>query len=255
MHVLFDTTNARAIARHASYNALAALAVIQFANVDTRICRCGENKNYAWLEASQITSVLHALGAPVPPKGTKYNELVRMVREAVEATEWLLLPFTTEQLITQAQSLGAKEDRPYAIGAGDAPELVQAWHCDPQRNVKREDSSYWVTVSASGGAAVYAEQPSPPAAGTAKRSPSARSGPRAPTGTPTPREPRAAASGPATRPKAGTSTGKVWDVADACKARGLEGKELRAAVIAECEALAINSSTASVQFGKWKSSQ
>lgn len=72
---------------------------------------------------------------------------------------------------------------------------------------------------------------------------------------PAPR-PAQAPSGPATRPAAGTTTGRVWDIADnVCAHNKLEGKELRRKVIAECELAGINPSTASVQYGKWLSSQ
>lgn len=61
------------------------------------------------------------------------------------------------------------------------------------------------------------------------------------------------------RPKPGSSTGKVWDIADKVLAdhadMGLNAKELRATVIAQCEAEGINPSTAATQFGKWKKAQ
>lgn len=62
-------------------------------------------------------------------------------------------------------------------------------------------------------------------------------------------------SGPSQRPKAGSSTGKVWDIADeVCKTIS-DAKALRKAVIDRCVQEGINQSTASVQFGKWKNSQ
>lgn len=67
----------------------------------------------------------------------------------------------------------------------------------------------------------------------------------------TPREP----SGPSTRPKAGSSTGKVWDIADDVSKTITDAKALRKAVIDRCVQEGINQSTASVQFGKWKNSQ
>ncbi len=70
-----------------------------------------------------------------------------------------------------------------------------------------------------------------------------------------PREPAA----PSARPKAGTTTAKVWDIADAAlkavKGKVGDWKAFRNSVIALCGNEGINSSTASVQFGKWKSSQ
>lgn len=71
------------------------------------------------------------------------------------------------------------------------------------------------------------------------------------------KQPRAPAA-PSERPKAGTTTAKVWDIADALlktqKGKISDAKSFRTAVINECVEAGINSSTASVQFGKWKSS-
>lgn len=251
MFVLFDMTNVRALARHESFLALAALAVIQFPNVDTQITRCGDNRNYAWLTAKQMRAIAEAMGGKIPH--AVFGGCIDEFRALVEETPWLLLPFTTENLVMQAAQLGPAEDKPYAVTAGHTPERLTAWHCEPQRNTRREDSSQWIHF-ASGGAATAAPPP-PAAVAPAKRSPSARPAPAAPPGgTPAAPKPRAASTGPATRPKAGTSTGKVWDIADELSAK-LKDKELRKAVIERCEQEGINASTASVQFGKWKSSQ
>lgn len=69
-----------------------------------------------------------------------------------------------------------------------------------------------------------------------------------------PRAPRES-SGGSDRPKAGSTTGKVWDIADSLAATISDDKSLRKSVIAECEAQGINKSTASVQFGRWKNSR
>lgn len=70
---------------------------------------------------------------------------------------------------------------------------------------------------------------------------------------PTPREKTTGPATPAGRPKAGSTTGQVWDIADAIKAKNpdMDKKEIRNQVVAKCEAAGINKSTASVQFGKW----
>lgn len=79
-----------------------------------------------------------------------------------------------------------------------------------------------------------------------------------PTATPAaaaPKPPKApkAPREPSSRPAAGTSTGKVWDLADRLRAelgRLPTGKE----VVAAGEAEGLKAGTISVQFGKWKSS-
>jgi len=59
-----------------------------------------------------------------------------------------------------------------------------------------------------------------------------------------------AASSEPTRPKAGTSTGKVWDIADDLTQK-LGRKATRPEVVSACEVEGINASTASTQYGKW----
>lgn len=58
---------------------------------------------------------------------------------------------------------------------------------------------------------------------------------------------------PTARPAGGT-TKKVWDIADALKARNpsLSAKELRPKIIEACQEENINSSTAGTQYSKWK---
>lgn len=57
------------------------------------------------------------------------------------------------------------------------------------------------------------------------------------------------------RPKPGSTTGKVWDIADTISGTISDDKALRKAVITECEAQGINKSTASVQFGYWRNNR
>ena len=63
-----------------------------------------------------------------------------------------------------------------------------------------------------------------------------------------PREPGA----PPPRPKATSTTGRVWEIADRMLAAGATDRK---AVIAACEAEGINPSTASTHYGKWKASK
>lgn len=54
-----------------------------------------------------------------------------------------------------------------------------------------------------------------------------------------------------TRPKAGTKTGRVWEIADAQSAK-LEKPAPRKGVIEECMSEDINSATAATQYGRWR---
>jgi len=77
---------------------------------------------------------------------------------------------------------------------------------------------------------------------------------------PTPRAPRDPNAAPvaAGAPAAGSKTGRVWEIAEQvwlAAGSPSELKDVRKQIIAACEAEGINGSTASVQFGKWKSTK
>jgi len=58
------------------------------------------------------------------------------------------------------------------------------------------------------------------------------------------------------RPKSGSTTGKVWDIADEMQkgdsGLGYDSKEFRNCVIDQCIKEGINKATAATQFSKWK---
>lgn len=57
------------------------------------------------------------------------------------------------------------------------------------------------------------------------------------------------------RPAEGTTTGMVWDIADAIAVKSehaIGSKQLRAEIIAECSDEGIHPSTAATQYAKWK---
>lgn len=54
-----------------------------------------------------------------------------------------------------------------------------------------------------------------------------------------------------TRPKDGTTTGRVWTIADEISAKNKE-PATRKEVIEACQAEDINPSTAATQYGKWR---
>ena len=66
-----------------------------------------------------------------------------------------------------------------------------------------------------------------------------------------PRAPRA----PGERPKATSTTGKVWEIADRFFTDDGDWKTMRAKIMAACEAEGINSATAATQYSKWKGSK
>jgi len=54
-----------------------------------------------------------------------------------------------------------------------------------------------------------------------------------------------------TRPKAGTKTGRVWEITDAQSAN-LGSPAPRKGVLEECVAEDINAATAATQYGRWR---
>lgn len=97
-----------------------------------------------------------------------------------------------------------------------------------------------------------------PIAGTPVPQPKPSSVPYAhPSKKPSPRVKEGAPQPPATRPKAGTATGRVWEVADEVLATmgTSDPKALRAEVLARCTTEGINPATVQVQFGKWRGSK
>lgn len=272
MHVLIDTSNYRALARHDSPKALAALALIQFNNIDSVILPVAANKSYSVFDAGQLASIATSVGVDLSGV-TAYPAKLKAVRSALETLEWLALPFTSEDLQAQAYGLNPKFDGPLAYdpNSNEAREL-EAWHVEPQRNRARQDSPHWIAFRAGLGYGAGVTTPETlahlqgstgacPADVAERMAPSGarRSPPKRPAATPAapkaPKAPRAPAA-PGTRPKEGTSTGKVWEAGDAVHARdaSLTGKDLKAAVMEECSKLGVNPGTVNVQFGKWKAS-
>lgn len=262
MYILIDITNNVAIARHDSRKALAALALIQFANVDTVIIAGNQSKAFSIFDSNQQVGIMDSLGMTLDPE-TSYPEKIKALRAALENADHLTLPYTTAQLEDQAYCLAGSDDRPYAFDPqGNAPKRLASWHFEPQRNRKRSDSTFWCMFSAGlgypPGKAPAQAQPTARAsasAGSSRKAPPKPSAARtsAPAKPATPKRPKA----PGARPKAGTATGKIWDLADALWDPNPEQdlKAFRAALVAAGEKEGINPGTIGVQFSKWKASK
>jgi hypothetical protein len=147
--LLVDTTNGRALARHDSWIGVSALAYIQFANCDTLITRLGENKGFSAYDSDMLRSIYVAAGGKAGDVATAaYPTLISAVRKLMEASDWLILPFTVEQLQTQAWKIKPTDSRPYAFNPnGETPDLLPKWHSAPQRNRERYECQHWVNFS------------------------------------------------------------------------------------------------------------
>lgn len=246
MHILIDTTNGRALARHESYRALCALHYIQFANVDALIIRCGTNRAYGPLSREQVESCLRYAGVTEYPP--EYSDQIKALRAALEDAPWLLLPFDTKELDWQAYAVNPQDDRPLAYNPhGDLPMLVQTWSAEPQVNRKRIDSSFWVNFAsgnpsgesrpvelpeASAGGRVR-KRNSPPTSpqedttmATAKKATKKTAAKKTAPAKKTPAAPaKKSTTGPVDekngvkRPKPGGNTAQVWDACDALHAK------------------------------------
>lgn len=146
MFLLVDLDNKRALAKHESFLGCAALAYIQFANADTVILNIsyGENKSYTVLDGAVLRGMAEALGTPAPA-GASYGALVKHVRPLVEAADYLVLPFPTEQLYRQAAGIPPSSSTPFAFNpAAEFPDKLAKWHAPPHRSRSRHESAHWV---------------------------------------------------------------------------------------------------------------
>lgn len=78
--------------------------------------------------------------------------------------------------------------------------------------------------------------------------------PPAPEPAPEPKTPKPSGVKISGRPKDGSTSAKIWGIADALKEEkpDYNSADFRAQVVAKCKELGINGSTANTQFGKWK---
>jgi hypothetical protein len=146
MYTLIDCTNKFAIARHAEYKALAALAYIQFANVETTIVPLGENKGFAQFEHDELVGIGRNLGIKVPAAtASNYGATIKQVRAAIESAENLELPFGLDKLMYQANSIHPDCMLPRAFDPSDGinvAKFVARWCVGPQENRARKESTY-----------------------------------------------------------------------------------------------------------------
>ena len=157
MYALIDTTNLRALARHVEYMALAALAYIQFANVGTTIVPLDTRRELAQFSREEMAAIATGLGyvaTPPPVEGEAYSYLLKTVHHLLSTVPWLEVPVPKEVLLFQAGCIDRNSDNPRSFvlptsyggnpSAGENPEpgYPQRWAVNPQRNVRRCDSSY-----------------------------------------------------------------------------------------------------------------
>lgn len=142
MHVLIDCTNYEVIATHEHARALCAIAYIQYANVDTVVMPCDENRPFAQFTAEELDKLYRNVISRVDYvlKTEPYCDTIARTRKVIEAATHLRLPFDVEFLEQQAACIDETDDRPYRISADRSiakPTKAKSWANEPQRNRPR----------------------------------------------------------------------------------------------------------------------
>lgn len=244
MYILIDKDNMRIVAKHESCEALFDLAWIEYPHVETSFCSIRNVMFLAGCDESQVQRLYkNTIGRTARFTGHK---LRAVMMEAVSR-----LPETQvdrAELAEQRAAIPEDEKGPYVYVPG-SNEAVPAESSETipltVDAIVNEDA--YAVHGAGIAQYMYPKDPdnvfSPPL-------------PAKPAAQPTARAPRErAATGPAKRPKEGSLTAQVWDIADKLQGQYHDGKQLRRAVIEACTAQGINKSTASVQYGLWASSK
>lgn len=138
-YVLIDCTNNRALARHASYRALGALAWIQFANVDTAVVPLDAKRHLSFLDGIALANLYADNGhGKTAIWSDRYMDCLQAVHELLCSAPNLDLPFETAELEEQAKCIEVDDSRPYDFVPGAArPKRAKSWCCAPQRDRTR----------------------------------------------------------------------------------------------------------------------
>lgn len=141
MYALIDITNYRAIATAEAYTALAALAYIQFANVDTTIVPLDANREFAQFDDAQLHSIAKSLNLIL--MGKDYSDNLKGLRYHLVSSRWIHFNYPVERVVEQADYTPPSYDKPLAFNPDShIPRELAAWSFEPNRNRRREDSSY-----------------------------------------------------------------------------------------------------------------
>lgn len=226
MYVLIDKERMCITHKHLLREAIANVAHIEMAHVPTIICDEMDYVTFETFTDADLNKLLLAMC------GQKYEHFTR--KQLIEMTRGVcfsLYPSSIDGFAAsrQADSISMKDKGHYKYQAGS--------------NSPLELDEYQAAKPLTAGANPNAVLPPAP---VFKTLPAART---------------AVASAPVKReqatnteaPKHGSKTGRVWEIAEDFYSTGdfNSPKELRKMIIAACENEGINSSTASVQYGKW----
>lgn len=243
MHVLIDKSRCLFLGKHESENALTNLAWLQSPHVATSVLKCDNPFELNSLTDFELKH-LYKNTTGVDHMGFSRDALLSVVHEVL--TRMDELDIDANEIRMQADSV--HKDEPYMcyryVKGSFTPEKISDIF-EPDgvklaRNLESENAAI--------AAAPVVKQAYDAIAPALVRH-STPSGPRT-------SAPRVQSEGPAEAPKFGSKTGRVWEIANAIYAQYTppiaDFKALRRQIVEACEAEGINSSTASVQYGKWK---
>jgi hypothetical protein len=262
MYCLIDCTNYQALATSDSYISLSCLAYIQFANVDTAIFDCGENRPFAQFTSEQLDKIATGVlaGMDTLTKTATYTDAISRCRELINSAKHLVLPFDPDNLGEQAEHIKPDDDQPYVIATDGKrkPLKAKAWTVPPNVNRTRyaNPSSPQLTRHEGTGPATVPQPPSSVAGTRVPPPPPTPAPPKPPRAPKPPAKPRAdVASRPIRngirRPAPGSKTSVPWDVADAISAKRGSPEGIRELVLAECKKRGCNPNMANANFRVW----
>lgn len=237
MHLLIDRDRMCVLYKHPNVTVLDCLAHIELQESATVIAEIHEDDEFFGTLTDWELRLLHEHLCGQKYHGYGRDHLIRTVRALCEVLEIANVGIT--EALTQAQAIPDDDKGFYRFVPGSMTPAPQ------------EELFYPAALKTAPGFA-----PSVPLNRPEKTAPSVLSFPA----TLYKNVPRAAVTitdyKPSAPPATGSKTGRVWEIADgifgAQDVANADWKALRKQIVEACEAEGINSSTASVQYSKWK---
>lgn len=267
MYALINLDSMMPLARHTDFRALAALHYIVFPNVEGDIVKLGENKPLAAYDQRQLLELAYNVGYRKPQE-YDYSTLIKLVRAQLESIDWMELPYSTHELDSIARSIPPHSGQPAKLPPPGS-NMVITWQdsfalfsSNPTHHTGRRDISTFAYCFSPNCATM--EPPNPGhqlgdmnMATAAKKAPAKKAAKPASAAKP-PKAPKAATEGRqrdeqngVVRPRDGTSSAAVWNIADALSKKSKEPAK-HGDVLEQAAAEGINEATAKTQFARWR---
>lgn len=272
MYALINLDSMTPLARHKDFRALAALHYIVFPNVEGGIVKLGENRPLAAFDQQQLYGLANSVGYHNPTE-YEYGTLIRLVRAQLETIDWMDVPYSTHELDSIARSIAPHSDQPAKLpppGGSMALTWVDSFALpsgDLTRYTGRRDISTFAYCFSPTCATMDAPNPGHTSnhgdidmatASATKKAPAKKVAKAAPAA-PKKAAPAKKAAEPRqrdeqngiARPRAGTSSANVWDIADTLSKKNKQPAK-HGEVLEQAAAAGINEATAKTQFARWR---